>query len=103
MTVPSLDQITPDPPPRFPARMRTVERRSFSAISPNPVTAISFASVRAFRYHNAPSLNRPATNKFQRERFADRVCSKMELNVFKSSDRVARKRDQDVADDDAGL
>src|SRR6202521_6191552 len=103
MTVPSLDQITPDPPPRFPAQMRAVERRSFSAISPNPVKAISFASVRAFRYHNAPLLNRASTNKFEREYFADLGSGKMRLDVFQPSNRVARKRDQDVANDDASL
>src|SRR5882762_3834735 len=89
MTVPSLDQITPEPLPRPPAGTRTVERRSFSAISPNPITAISFASVRAFRHNNAAFLNRAATNKFQWEHLPDRFTAKVGLNVLQASDRLA--------------
>src|SRR5882762_8737323 len=88
MTVPSLDQITPEPLP--PAGTRTVERRSFSAISPNPVTAISLASVRSFRHNNAAFLNRAATNKFQWERLPDRFTGKVGLNVLQACDRLAR-------------
>ena len=65
--VPSLDQITPEPLPRPLAWMTTVERRSFSAISPNPVTAISFASMRAFPDYDGPFLDGAATNDLERE------------------------------------
>jgi hypothetical protein len=71
--VPPLDQITPEPADRLPTWIKTVERRGFSVISPNPATAISFACVRPFRNHDVAFLNGTATNEFQRKRFSDGV------------------------------
>src|SRR4029077_5087460 len=103
MMLPSLDQITPEPLPRPPDRITTVERRSFSAISPNPVTTVSFSSMWAFRCHDVPFLKGAASNEFQRQRFADRVSGENRLYILKSSDRLAPKRHQNVPDNNSSL
>jgi hypothetical protein len=103
MMLPLLDQITPEPFPRPPDWMTTVERRSFSAISPNPVTTVSFSPMWAFGYHDVPVLNRAASNEFQRKRFADRVSCQKRLNILKTSDRLAAERHQNVPDDNSSL
>lgn len=72
---PSLDQMTPEPEPLPPACTKTVERRSCSAISPNPGMAPCFAmlcgSVRTLADDDAGFLERAAADKFHRKRFAD--------------------------------
>src|SRR5215472_14541807 len=89
--------------------MRTVERRSCSAISPNPgmarlaLSAMLVRSVRAFANNNAGFLERAAANEFQRKRFADGIRAKLPVDVFEPRDGVAGERDKNVADDNSGL
>src|SRR5215472_14846264 len=85
--------------------MRTVERRSCSAISPNPgmaplaLLAMLVRSVRAFANNNAGFLKRAAANEFQGQRFADGFRAKLPVNIFEPRDRVARERHKNVAYD----
>src|SRR5262249_52242094 len=85
--------------------MRTVERRSCSAISPNPgmaplaLSAMLIRSVRAFANYNAGFLERAAANEFQRKGLADGFCAKLPVNILEPRDGVARERDKNVADD----
>src|SRR5262249_23764919 len=87
-TVPSPDQITPEPLPRPPAVIRTVERPSCSAISPNPETAILFIPVLSFADYDAGLLRGAAANELQRERFANDRTVKLGVHVFQASDRT---------------
>src|ERR1700687_1826086 len=101
-TTPSRDQIIPEPLPR-PAPTRTVERRSCSAISPNPGMATLLASVRAFCHHQARFLHSAAANEFQSQRFADRAAVELRVDVFQPRYRMAAERDEDIANDDSRL
>src|ERR1700722_12603204 len=106
MMTPSLDQITPEPLPRPPAALiSTVERRSDSAISPNPFTLalISLASMRAFGNRDFGFLQRPTRVEADGERFADCGAVQFGMNVFEAADVVAAERDDDVADHQAGF
>src|SRR5579872_6138163 len=105
MMTPSLDQITPEPFPRPPALISTVERRSDSAISPNPLTLalISVPSVRPFRDRNFGFLQRAAAHKTDGERFADCRAVQFGMNVFETTDAVSAQRHDDVADHQAGF
>src|SRR5580698_1890970 len=105
MITPSLDQITPEPFPRPPALIRTVDRRSDSAISPNPLTLalISVPSVRPFRDRDFGFLQRAAAHKTDGERFADCRTVQFGMNVFETADAVAAERDDDVADHQPGF
>src|SRR3984885_7600937 len=105
MITPSLDQITPEPLPRPPALIRTVDRRSDSAISPNPLTLapILVPSVRPFRDRNFGLLQSPAAHKTEGERFADCRAVQFRMNVFETTDAVSAQRHDDVADHQAGF
>src|SRR5207245_7662679 len=83
--------------------MRTVERRSCSAISPNPGMAMSAGPMGALADDDVDFLERPAANEFERKRFANRFGAKLPVNVFKTSDGMAGERHKNVADDDTGL
>src|SRR6202035_4831770 len=100
---PSPDQIMPEPPPRLRVRIRTVERRSCSAISPNPVMDMSFASVRAFTNYDRGLLDRSTANEFRGECLAYGGAVKLGLHILELSDRMPRERDENIADRDAGL
>src|SRR5712691_12772528 len=103
MIVPPADQITPEPLPRAPGQTRTVERRSCSAISPNPVTGMSFASARAFADNDVHLLRCAAADELERERFADGFAVKLRVDVFEARNRMAGECDENVSDDDAGF
>src|SRR5260370_25666317 len=103
MIAPSADQITPEPLPRAPGRTSTVERRSFSAISPNPVTGMLFASARAFADHDVHFLRCAAPDELERERLADGFAVKLRVNIFEARNRVAGDRDENFSDDYAGF
>src|SRR6266404_7628167 len=100
---PSLDQIIPEPSLRFSEWIRTVARRSCSAISPNPVTAISLSPVQTLANHHAHFLYGAATNKFHRHGFADHFPMKLRLNILELRDLAATERNQNVSDDDPRL
>src|SRR4030095_8210197 len=100
---PSLDQIIPEPSPRFSEWIRTVARSSCSAISPNPVTAILLSPVQTFANQDANFLYRAATNKFHRHGLADCFAMKLRLNILELRDLAAAERNQDVPDDDSRL
>src|SRR5437016_5827792 len=99
--MPSLVQITPEPLPQEPASIRTVERRSCSAISPNPVTAISFAFVLAFAHDDIQVLCCPSAHDFCGKCFADVFDGQVRLHVLGMGDRLPFERNQDVADHDS--
>ncbi len=61
------------------------------------------ASVRAFADDDAGFLERAAANKFDGKQLADRFGGKLRVNIFKPSDSVASKSDENIADDDAGF
>src|SRR5712691_173048 len=103
MIVPPADQITPEPLPRAPGQTRTVERRSCSAISPNPVTGMSFAYARAFADNDVHLLRCAAADELERERFADGFAVKLRVDVFEARNRMAGECDENVSDDDAGF
>src|SRR3954451_3615913 len=105
MMAPSLDQMTPDPLPRplGPAVIRTVERRSCSAISPNPVIFILLASRFALADGDAGFLDRATANELQRQRFADGSAVKLSVNIFEARDLLAGERYENVADDQASV
>src|SRR5690242_2871150 len=87
--------------------MRTVARRSCSAISPNPgiallgTLAMSGGSMRTLADNNAGFLERAAADKFHRKRFADGFRAELLVNVFEPRDRFFSERDKNVANDDA--
>src|SRR5713101_10051635 len=83
--------------------MRTVERRSCSAISPNPGTAMLVGSMCAFANDNAGFLQCTAADKFDRKRLADRFGGKLRVNVLEPCDGATREGDKNIADDDAGF
>src|SRR5260370_13937636 len=103
MIAPSADQITPEPLPRAPGRTSTVERRSFSAISPNPVTGMLFASARAFADHDVHFLRCAAPDELERKRLADGFALKLRVDVFEARNRVAGDGDENVSNDDPSL
>ena len=99
MMLPSLDQMTPEPLLRLlgPAVMRTVERRSCSAISPKPVMCMLFASRLAFADDDADLLHRTTADELQRQRFADGGAVKLRVDIFEARDRLASECYKDVA------
>src|SRR5260370_1028086 len=103
MIAPSADQMTPEPLPRDPGRTSTVERRSCSAISPNPVTGTLLASARAFADHDVHLLRCAAADELERKRLADGFAVQLRVDVFEARDRMARQCDENVSNDDAGL
>src|SRR5260370_17012363 len=103
MIAPSADQMTPEPLRRDPGRTSTVERRSCSAISPNPVTGTLLASARAFADHDAHFLRCAAPDELERERLADGFAVKLRVDVFEARNRMAGECDENVSDDDAGF
>src|SRR5260370_39113380 len=103
MIAPSADQMTPEPLPRDPGRTSTVERRSCSAISPNPVTGTLLASARAFADHDVHLLRCAAADELERERVADGFAVKLRGDVFEARTRMAGECDENVSDDDAGF
>src|SRR5712664_3794160 len=103
MIAPSADQMTPEPLPRPPGLTRTVERRSFSAISPKPWIAMLFGSARAFADDDVDFLRCAAADELEREGFADGFAVQLRVNVFEARDRMARQCDENVSDDDAGF
>src|ERR1700738_2904603 len=100
---PSADQITPEPLRRSPGRTRTVERRSFSAISPKPWMAMLFASARALADDDVHFLRCAATDEFEREWLADGFTVELRVNVFQACDRTTGEGDENVSDDDPGF
>src|SRR6266852_2025442 len=103
MIAPSADQMTPEPLPRAPGRTSTVERRSFSAISPNPVTGMLLASARAFADHDVHFLRCAAPDELERKRLADGFAVKLRVDVFEARNRMAGECDENVSNDDAGF
>src|SRR5215470_15545777 len=103
MITPSLDQITPEPLPRPPEWISTVERRSCSAISPNPFTGMSFASALPLAHNQVRLLNCPTADELQCERLADSSAVQLRMDVLKPRNRAAAKGDEDVTDDDSSL
>src|SRR5882762_1904158 len=103
MMTPSVDQITPEPLPRSPGSTSTVERRSFSAISPKSRMAMLFASARAFANDDVDFLRRASANEFERKRLADRFTTELRVNIFETRDRMAGECDENVPDNDAGF
>src|SRR5258708_7688110 len=99
--MPSLVQITPEPLPREPAWIRTVERRRCSAISPNPEMTILSALVLAFAHNDVQVLRCPAAHDFRNERFADVFARQVRLHVFETGDGLPFERNQDVANHDS--
>src|SRR5947207_8655483 len=83
--------------------MRTVERRSCSAISPNPGMAMLLSSMRAFANDNVGFLKSPAANEFEWQGFPNGFGAKLPVNVFKTSDGIAGESHKNVANDDASL
>src|SRR6516225_34678 len=83
--------------------MRTVERRSCSAISPNPGMAMSFSSLRALANHNVGFLKCSSPKELDGQRFADGFCAELPVNIFEPGDDVAGERHKNVADEDAGF
>src|SRR5215472_2817417 len=84
--------------------MRTVERRSCSAISPNPgMAAISFSSPRALANDDGGFLKCSSAKELDGQRFADGFCAELPVNVFEPGDYVAGERHKNVADEDAGF
>src|SRR5205823_3805914 len=81
--------------------MRTVERRSCSAISPKPGMAMLLSSMRAFANDNVGFLKSPAANEFERQGFPNGFGAKLPVNVFKTSDGIAGESHKNVANDDA--
>src|SRR5882724_13177944 len=98
---PSLDQMTPEPLPRRPAWMKTVERRSFSAISPKLAMGILLGSVVVLAHRDGCLFQRAATHESQRDALADRCSLQLRVNIFQARDAVPRQRNDDVADDQA--
>src|SRR6266478_3096335 len=98
---PSADQITPEPLPRSPGSTSTVERRSFSAISPKSRMDILFASARAFANDDVDFLRRASANEFERKRLADRFTMELRVNIFEACDGMAGERDENVSNDDS--
>src|SRR5579864_2322835 len=86
---PSADQMTPEPLPRWPGRTRTVERRSFSAISPKSRMAILLASPRAFANDDVDFLGGASADELEGERFADGFAVELRVNIFKARYRAA--------------
>src|SRR5713101_7759902 len=103
MMTPSADQITPEPLPRSPGSTSTVERRSFSAISPKSRMAIIFASAWAFANDDVDFLHSAAAHEFQRERLADSFAMQLRVDIFEARDGMAGEGDENVSDDDAGF
>src|ERR1700726_113675 len=100
MMTPSDDQMTPEPLPRWPGSTSTVERRSFSAISPKSRIAILLASTRAFADDDVDFLGRASANEFEGERFADGFPVELRVHVLESRDRSAGEGDENISYDD---
>src|SRR5882757_9174286 len=100
---PSVDQITPEPLPRSPGSTSTVERRSFSAISPKSRMAILFASARAFADDDVDFLRCAAADEFECERLADGFAMELRVDILKARDGMAGESDENVADNDASF
>src|SRR5579859_3894460 len=83
--------------------MRTVERRSCSAISPNPGMAMSVSSVCALANDDVCFLEGSAANEFERKRFTNGLSTKLAMNVLEPRDGMVCESDKNVADDDAGF
>src|SRR5207244_4500917 len=83
--------------------MRTVERRSCSAISPNPGMAMSCSSLCALANDNAGFLKCSSAKELEGQRFADRFCAELPMNIFEPGDCLAGERHKNVADQDAGF
>src|SRR5713101_6374537 len=99
--MPSAVQITPEPLPREPAWIRTVERRRCSAISPNPEMAILFAFGLAFAHDDVQILHRAATDDCRGECFADVFAGQVRLHVLEMGHGLPCERNQDVANHDS--
>src|SRR5205823_6304927 len=83
--------------------MRTVERRSCSAISPKPGMAMLFGSMRALANDDRGFLEGPAAHEFNGERFADGFRAELPVNIFEARDRMTGESHKNIADDDAGF
>src|SRR6266851_1212648 len=103
MIAPLADQMTPEPLPRPPGLTRTVERRSFSAISPKPWMAMLFASARAFADDDVDFLRCAAADELERERFADGFAVQLRVDILETRHRATGESDENISDDDAGF
>src|SRR5215467_7262142 len=81
--------------------MRTVDRRSCSAISPNPGMAMSISLVLTFGHNNGGFLKDSAAHEFERKRFADGFSAKLTVNVLEPRNGMTGKRNEDVTNHDA--
>src|SRR5579859_4146229 len=83
--------------------MRTVERRSCSAISPNPGMVMLFRPMSSFGNDDVGLLKSAAANEFERKRFTNGLSTKLAMNVLEPRDGMVCESDKNVADDDAGF
>src|SRR5580700_9056269 len=95
---PSPPQMTPEPLPRSPASMSTVERRSCSATSPKPGMLMSVVSARTLGHRDAHYLGRATTHDLCGQCFADIFRLQVGLHVFEARDALAGQRNENVAD-----
>src|SRR5215471_1388980 len=81
--------------------MRTVKRRSCSAISPNPRTAMLLASSHAFPYDDAGFLQGATTDKLGYKRLAYGFGGELRVEILNSGDRAAAEEHENIADHNA--
>src|SRR5579872_5434365 len=92
--------MTPEPWPRRPSRMATVERRRASAISPNPRMS---GPPGPFADGDRDRAGRAAAHHFGVDRFAHRAGFERRLDVVGINHGAAAERKQNVADQHAGF
>src|SRR5258708_23268965 len=100
---PSPVQITPEPLPRCPACRRTVERRSFSAISPKPMMAILVDSVQPLAHGDAEFPHRAAADDLCRQRPANILGMELRLHVLELCNGVTGQGQENIANQNACL
>src|ERR1700739_2262803 len=100
---PSPGQRIPEPAPWPPDSMRTVERRSCSAISPNPGIAMLISPQRTLTDSDVSFPRRAAAHKFDRQRLADHFAGDLGVHIFESRDWVAADRDKNIANHESRL